>query len=542
MSRIHKNYRVEIRVLQNGAAIKDVDLPLKASGLLSLSSKETDILGLNLYPLSRNIPILKIEKNETHVLIDHAWEGFVVSNGKLMDVLPHKSLGDTFVMKPDDFASLAWHDLRLLIYIREPIVRSSARLGSDSRYLSSPLSTIISDKWQWGANLLALGVCLFLFAAFWTVLANLPNQRPESFEDLDNSYTLPFISADLLKIAPEVLQEDLEVDRPIRSLLAWHRNYLNNAFTWKLTTTNPGHQFLGERAKEEKNVVEADLSKIQGTLASLSEAAKNSPIAAQIQIPMVVGPSFPQKVVAVLNRFDYIATNAKARLDAKKSFQAEFLKESGYNWDDYQRKKAVQKNEGLATIARGLFSVDKEKALYEQFDLLGRRAEGYREEYLSGLEDQGVLLDAPGILLKTTPGVVGISEGTIPRMDLRKLAMLPVSTFGSQEKADKPLEPLTGKVNQSLLRQALLSQRMEIQLCYEAALRRNLSQKGKMRWEWILDTEGQITDIQLVRSEIGDNDMARCVRRKISVFKLPKPKLGSVKISHIFDFRPEKNL
>ena len=466
----------------------------------------------------------------------------MVSSGKMMDVLPHKSLGDTYIMKPDDFASLAWHDLRLLIYIREPIVKWKARRGSDSKYLSSPLSTMISDKWQSGANLFSLGVCLFLFAAFWTALSSIPIQRPESFEDLDNSYTLPFISADLLKIAPEVLQENLEVDRPIRSLLAWHRNYLSNAFTWKQTSLVPDHQFLGERAKQESDGVDADLSKIRGALASLSEAARSSPIAAQVQIPIVIGPSFSQKVVAVLNRFEYISTNANTRLNTKMSFQAEFQQGSGYNWEDYQRKNVTPKNDALTTISQGIFSVDKEKALYEQFDVLSRRAGGYREKFLSGLEDQEALSDAPGILLKTTPGVVGISEGAIPRIDLRKLAMLPVSTFGSKEKVDKPLEPLTGKVNQSLLRQALLSQRMEIQLCYEAALRRNIAQKGKMRWEWILDTEGLITDIQLVRSEIGDNDMARCVRRKISVFKLPKPKLGSIKISHIFDFRPEKNL
>jgi hypothetical protein len=537
-----KNYQVEIRILQNGAAIKDVSLPLKASGVLSLSSKESDILGLNLYPLSRNIPILKIGKHEAQVLIDHTWEGFVVSSGNMKDVVPHKSLGDTFVMKPGDFASLAWHDLRLLIYIREPIGKSKTRRGSDSKYLSSPLSTLINDKWQWGAHLLAVGSCLFLFAAFWTGLTSLPDHRPESFEDLDSSYTLPFINPDLLKIAPEVLQEDLDVTRPIHSLLAWHRNYLSNGFTWKLTSTNPDHRYLGERAKEEKEELDRDLTKIEGALASLSDAARNSPIAAQIQIPTIVGPSFSQKVVAVLNRFEYISINAKNRLDTKKAFQSQFAEGSGYNWEDYQRKNKKQQNEALTTIAQGSFTTDKEKALYGQFDALSRRAEDYRENALSSLEDREALINAPGILLKTTPGVAGINGGPIPSIDLRKLAMMPVSTFGSKEKADKPLEPLTGQVNQSLLRQALLSQRMEIQLCYEAALRRNLGQKGKMRWEWILDTEGQITDIQLVRSEIADNDMARCVRRKISVFKLPRPKLGSVKISHIFEFRPEKNL
>jgi hypothetical protein len=119
---------------------------------------------------------------------------------------------------------------------------------------------------------------------------------------------------------------------------------------------------------------------------------------------------------------------------------------------------------------------------------------------------------------------------------------MPVSEFSSKTKPKKPVEPLSGKIDQVLLKNALLAQRMEIQLCYEASLRRNLANRGKMRWEWVLDTEGQITDIQLVRSEIPDNDLARCVRRKISVFKLPKPRLGSVRISHIFEFRPEKNL
>jgi hypothetical protein len=542
MAKGSKNYHVEIRILQNGTPIKDVNLPLKTSGLLSLSSREGDLLGLNLYPLSRNIPILKITKNEAQVFIDHAWEGFVVSKGKMVDVLPHKSLGETYVMKPDDFASLAWHDLRLLIYIREPISKTKSRWGSDSRYISSPFSTLINDKWQWGSNLLAASVCLFMFAAFRAGLLSLPNPRPEVFEDLDNSYTLPFISAEILKVAPEVLQENLEVDRPIRSLMNWHRNYLNNAFSWKQTTTIPDHRFLGERAMEEKEEVDGDLRKIEGSLDSLSEAAKNSPIAAQIQVPVIMGPSFSQKVLAVLERFEYISNNGAARLETKKQFQKSFAEESGYNWDDYQRNKKTQTNEALTTIAQSSFGIDQEKALYAQFDGLSKRADAFRREYFLGLEDKMALSEAAGIKIKTSPGVVGLSKNSLPILDLRKLAMLPVSTFGSKEKADKPLEPLTGKVDQASLRQALLSQRMEIQLCYEAALRRNMGQKGKMRWEWILDTEGQITDIQLVRSEIVDNDMARCVRRKISVFKLPKPKLGSVKISHIFDFRPEKNL
>ena len=542
MAKQKDKYVVEVQILQNGATIKELQLPFKPSRLISLSSRETDPLGLNLYPLSRDIPILKIEKNEAKIFIDHAWEGFIVCKGEMKDVLPNTSLGDHYTIFAGDCASLAWHDLRLLVYIREPQNKINPRFGTDSRYLLSPFSTFIRDRFEGNALLGAALLCGVLFASFWKALTSHEFIRPTQFEDLTDEYTLPFISSETIKIAPELLQENMDLASPLKSILEWHQNYLNNAFSWKVTSSIVDHQVIGQKAQDEWSDLSANLSRLKDTYDSSSAAILESPIAAQVKLKSILGPTFSQRAKAVLERFDYITENADKRLESKKKFISEFKADTGYNWDDYQRKAKVGNSEALSQLAGNAFNVDKEKKMYRDFEALSSLAENRQQIFLNSLQDKNLLADTSGVLIRAEPGVLGLSGGAIPTINLSKLAMMPVSEFNSKTKPKKPVEPLSGKIDPALLKSALLSQRMEIQLCYEASLRRNLGNKGKMRWEWVLDTEGQITDIQLVQSEIPDHDLARCVRRKISVFKLPKPRLGSVRISHIFEFRPEKNL
>jgi hypothetical protein len=535
-------YVVEVRILQNGATIKELELPFKPSRLISLSSRESDPLGLNLYPLSRDIPILKIEKDEAKIFIDHAWEGFIVCKGEMKDVLPNTSLGDHYTIYAGDYASIAWHDLRLLVYIREPQHKIQSRFGTDSRYLLSPFSTMIRDRFEGNAILGAILLGGIIFASFWKALTSQTHVRPTQFDDLTDPYTLPFISSETIRIAPELLQESLDRAAPLKSILAWHQNYLNNAFAWKTTSNVVDHQVLGQRAKEEWSEISKDLSRLKDTYDSSSLTILESPIAAQVKLKSIVGPTFSQRAKAVLERFDYITQNADMRLESKKKFISEFKADTGYNWDDYQRKAKTGNSDAMSQLAGNAFNVDKEKKMYKDFQALSELAKDKQELFLNSLQDKNLLADTSGVVIRAEPGVVGLSGSAIPSINLSKLARMPVSEFNSKTKPKKPVEPLSGKIDQVLLKNALLAQRMEIQLCYEASLRRNLANRGKMRWEWVLDTEGQITDIQLVRSEIPDNDLARCVRRKISVFKLPKPRLGSVRISHIFEFRPEKNL
>ena len=101
-------------------------------------------------------------------------------------------------------------------------------------------------------------------------------------------------------------------------------------------------------------------------------------------------------------------------------------------------------------------------------------------------------------------------------------------------------EPVIGKISSRKVEQVIIRKKFEIQLCYEAALRRDSKINGVMNWSWMLNTKGIISNIKLERSNITDDRMIDCIRRKLSRWKFPKPKRGSVKIEFPFKFSTVK--
>jgi hypothetical protein len=61
-----------------------------------------------------------------------------------------------------------------------------------------------------------------------------------------------------------------------------------------------------------------------------------------------------------------------------------------------------------------------------------------------------------------------------------------------------------------------------------------------MEWKWILTTQGEIVDLNLVSSTIRSPQMAKCVKQKILGWRFPKPKKGSIEITYPFFFTPKK--
>jgi len=61
-----------------------------------------------------------------------------------------------------------------------------------------------------------------------------------------------------------------------------------------------------------------------------------------------------------------------------------------------------------------------------------------------------------------------------------------------------------------------------------------------MEWRWRIDSTGRLDALELVKSNINDPNMARCVRQKMSAWKFPKPRRGSVEITYPFEFSPSR--
>ena len=105
--------------------------------------------------------------------------------------------------------------------------------------------------------------------------------------------------------------------------------------------------------------------------------------------------------------------------------------------------------------------------------------------------------------------------------------------------AKKVQEPLIGQINQVYIEKAIKKNRFQLNLCYELALRRNQKLRGVMHWVWRVNTLGKVSEISLVKSSLRDRQMINCIRRKVASWHFPRPKKGSIKISHSFEFEPQ---
>jgi hypothetical protein len=101
-------------------------------------------------------------------------------------------------------------------------------------------------------------------------------------------------------------------------------------------------------------------------------------------------------------------------------------------------------------------------------------------------------------------------------------------------------EPLLGEVDKKLIEAVVEKNHLQLQVCFERALKRDRSIQGKMEWQWVLTTRGEIVDLNLVSSTIRSPQMTNCVKEKILSWRFPKPKKGSIEITYPFFFTPKK--
>ena len=95
-------------------------------------------------------------------------------------------------------------------------------------------------------------------------------------------------------------------------------------------------------------------------------------------------------------------------------------------------------------------------------------------------------------------------------------------------------------MDKGAIRDYIEGNRYQLKLCYDVALRRDHAAQGTMEWSFRIDTRGQIYEIALISSTIKDEKMAQCIRQKLSKWRFPRPRHGSVEIRYPFQFAPAK--
>lgn len=545
MARKAKNkFELQCRILQNGRPIKNYVSPFGESQHLFATNNGDDPLGITHYPLSRPISLIDSSKHGTYIEIDHPWEGFIISEGKLIEINGYHDLGKSFKIKQGDVASLAWHDLRFMIKVDMPIEakaeKASLLKGKDRGSLFANLSKSKSES---TAQFMSFFAAAIILAFVVSGLQARKHQKPDRFESLPLEYVAPFVSSDHIRTAPEALQNLLDRKDYVGSIFRYYRSMSNVLLTKAGSISNSIFASLVSTVGDEQAAIR---EKHKNAL-QLKEIEEDKilfePSSALITLPAVQIKSHRETTLALIERIYELHESFEYTLDQKRKFISAFKKESGYNWDEYERKQIKKEPTRaiLSGVSRGFRKLPDEDAMYKEAEDLAHKVGLLQNNYLSKIDSSDeltrnnlntVLLNINGNHLSFTRSLNEITKS-------EKRGEIPASTFGNSP-LKKVIEPLVGNIDERAVSRLLSSKRFDVQLCYESALRRNQGLKGEMSWQWIIDTRGKISDIELVQSELEDNKMTRCIRKKLASWSFPKANKGSVKIYHKFKFRPIK--
>lgn len=75
-----------------------------------------------------------------------------------------------------------------------------------------------------------------------------------------------------------------------------------------------------------------------------------------------------------------------------------------------------------------------------------------------------------------------------------------------------------------------------IKYCYEKGLKKNPKLSGKIVVEFVIGINGSVQTARVVFSSMGAPNVERCIVRRVTRFRFPKPKKGSVKVNYPFIF------
>ncbi len=529
--------RVFVEVHQNGEILSKTSRYFHRRGVIFLTANPNGELTAPFYPLPCDIPLLKITDRGVELDLDPQWSGFTTCDGKIENVSSERKAAYTHIMKRGDFGSVSYNDLRILIRIGREHASQKAAVRHTREYRGSVL------EFWWGREFTGLWVGLvsggILMGGFIYGLKLRPDDRPKNFIELPDEYTLPFIHPLHLSQGPESQQADYDRKRMIISAVAFTEDFVSVALDLSPERSDLKSPILNSAMEIYAQRRDDDAVKAKAARAIRSSREDQQLADARnglIIVPVIEGEALNSKLLRVQKSMEkWYASTAFVR-KLRERTTAEFAQDPGYDFKEY---KNIEKDSGKA-IAPYQSSFD-ETAMYSDAESLAAKAERERAEIKKLRSSFSPLLpeqSRPITLAADSDITLRISGRQFNEIN-RKIDGIIASLF-DPTKPKKIKEPMIGSLDPRLIQKTIERSRFELQLCYELALRRNQEAQGLVEWRWHLDTQGQISEMELVESNISDGKMMSCIREKLSRWNWPKPQKGSIQISFPFYFKPSK--
>lgn len=538
---------VHVEVLQNGASVAHTLKAAKKNGVCYLSSNEGHELSVPHYPLpDGKLEFLKCEHGRISLIVDHAWEGFCTTKGVLHNIAKGEKGKRIQELFDGDYGSISCNDLRIMIKVGRHVEPERIRFATNPQYRGKFLANFIHSRYEQIAFAVATVAAVVVIGGFVGGLARRPYVRPTHMSDINEEYMLTFVAPDHLRDAPEALQQNLDRKHFVRSVLDFYQSFTAVMMSWPsyearyiYPSTIEAYSKIFATARE---TLEAHIERQRAADKAMA-FVKDAGMPA---IPAVLGETATGSMLRVIDKIGVLQSGLRKNLEAKRTIIGEFGADPEYSWEEYKNVSALKDDrvKDYLSKAKPFAMSTDEQMMYAEAERMTAAAQAKQPKPSKGRGS----LSRPVTDSNHSP--VGMPVGVrfasfLSDTDFllldEKVYHLQGSEFGPK-KPNMPVahEPLVGEIDPNLIERFIKQNRFQLQLCYELALRRNESATGTMNWKWRIDSRGLITDVALISTTIKDSKMQTCVRQKISNWRFPRPRRGSVEIVYPFEFAPTK--
>ena len=546
----NKGMMLYVEVLQNGAPVASLVRPIGRTGHIWISGGNSGPLPIPLYGDRANTDLFHSRGGKTFLELDRFWVGIVVSGGEITDVTrKHRPAGPLEVRK-GDYGSLGNGDLMLLYRVgpkQKVIKHSILRI-----YRSGFFSGLIRDRMEIPVAAYAMLLAGLLVGGFGIGLLQHPGVPKLSFENLDPEFNLPFIAPGHFETAPEALQNNLVRSSLTRSVVQFYRSViagLSGQGKDSDKMTFPQSRKLASTAHQ---VLERELSEMREAQARMTAAVLKKPASAMLAIPAMEGTTISGEIQRIQDKIEIFQKGLLRNQEMKRKVGGLFPKDAIYDFNLYRDlkpgKKGMFNEQALAALGkiRPFDDMTDEEAMYFQAKTAGQMSRAYAKA------QSGKGLSKPGANAKSKS--VSLPVGLSSKLSFATYVFAPDKIFDDSKadalqgssidpkaaKIQRVVEPLIGEIDPTLVEATIQKYRYELQACFEGTLKRDRFTRGVMEWRWQIDSRGLMSELELVKSNINDPVMSRCVRQKMSAWRFPKPRRGSIEITYPIEFNPTR--
>lgn len=535
-----KSY-LHVAVYWGGAELGSYCRPFESSGAVIAGAGLFADIRSEIWPRWDSLEIISKTRAGLVLNPNIAWDGVLETNGSTHILQSLRSARRIFEIKPGSSASLRIDDLSVAIRVGPKVTGDKIRVQPARGYMASPLTFIAEKSSEWISLTTALLAAAIISISAYSTLNSRQNDHYENIAELPSQNLLPFISQKYLAEAPYVLQFSLD-----------RFNYVHSV--WNFYEELSQVIGFGKSKHEEPLIFRSTVDEYKELIASqqtaLAEAEAQQKYQANrrpenhaiLSIPIIRGESVNGKIQRILDKIAVYAASSKELVGKRNEVAEQFEKDIGLV---QSTKNEAPKNEAFAKIAQGYLGIESDDKMQEsQAKNAAARAALIQTDLFGKERLQFGAIDccAPPVGAPITQsGLVWLQPKATPNGEWISMATFKGSTWGvAVKESPKIIEPIRGHIDPSLIERTVSAGRYQLRLCYELALRRNQAAMGTMEWRWNINSEGKISNINLLNSSIKDDELVRCIHDKIATWKFAKPRGGTVEVRYPFEFSKDK--